>query len=120
MLAQFADDTSICLDGTEESFTECIKVVRYFSKISGLSMNTEKTNVIWIGCEKNSVTKFLRDENFCWNPGIFRILGISFCTNIDRVGDLNFDSKLDTKKESYKNGRKGNLPRLEKSLLLKH
>ena len=95
LLAQFADDTSLCLDGSEKSFRECIKLLQFFSRISGLHINSEKTNVIWIGSMRNSDVRFLRDENFCWNPGIFRCLGIKFCTDLHRICEVNFDGKIE-------------------------
>ena len=119
LLAQFADDTSICLDGSEDSFKECIRVLNLFSNISGLTINTEKTNVIWIGSKKHSSTKFLRDENFCWNPGIFKILGISFCTDIDRICEINFENKLETIKRTLHKWKKRQLTPFGKITVIK-
>ena len=96
LLSQFADDTNICLDGTEKSFKEVINVLKSFAQISGLKINHEKTNVIWFGSMKNSAIKYMRDENFCWNPGVFRILGIQFCLDLKRMTEINFQGKLDS------------------------
>ena len=52
LLSQFADDTSIFLDGTEKSFRETVTVLDKFSCYSGLKINIDKTNVIWIGSTK--------------------------------------------------------------------
>ena len=94
LLSQFADDTSLCLDGSEESFRECIRVLKLFAEISGLKINNDKTNVVWIGSMKNSEVRYMRDENFCWNPGIFKVLGVLFSTDIQRMVDINFEGKL--------------------------
>jgi hypothetical protein len=90
LLSQFADDTSLCLDGSEESFCEAIRVLETFTAMSGLKMNTDKTHVIWIGSSKNSKKRYLRDRNFCWDPGIFKVLGIKFSTNIKEIPEINF------------------------------
>ena len=46
LLSQFADDTSLCLDGSEESFREAINTLKQFCQTSGLNVNDEKTQVV--------------------------------------------------------------------------
>ena len=99
LLSQFADDTALYLDGSKESFETCIKVLMDFASISGLSINFQKTNVIWLGSKKNSQERFLRDMNFTWDPGgeqnsKFKYLGIIFSTNTSNIVQLNFENKL--------------------------
>ena len=94
LLSQFADDTTLCLDGSEESFKEAINILKIFSQISGLKMNNDKTIAVWIGSRKNCGLRFSRDMNFCWDPGIFKVLGIKFCTDIDRISEINYENKL--------------------------
>ena len=94
LLSQFADDTALCLDGSEESFNEAVRMLSIFAEISGLKINFEKTQVIWIGSCKNCNIRYLRDKNFLWDPGIFRYLGVNFSLNISIIPDLNFDNKL--------------------------
>ena len=48
-MSQFADDTNVCLDGSEESLTECIKTLEAFTLIASLRLNNEKTHLVWIG-----------------------------------------------------------------------
>lgn len=93
-MSQFADDTALYLDGSEESFVEAIQTLIYFAKISGLKINYEKTHVVWIVSRKNSQIRFLRDKKFCWDPGIFKYLGILFSTNIKDIVNLNYEGKL--------------------------
>ena len=94
LLSQFADDTSLFLDGSQRCFDACIRCLEDFTKISGLKMNFEKTQIVWIGSQKNSNIRYMRDKNFIWNPGIFRMLGITFSVDINRIVPLNFDNKL--------------------------
>ena len=94
LLSQFADDTSLYLDGSKKSFMESIRSLQYFSTISGLQMNMDKTQVIWIGSRKNSQIRYMPEFNFVWDPGIFKVLGIKFSTDISTIVDINFEGKL--------------------------
>jgi hypothetical protein len=96
LISQFADDTTLFLDGSEKSFKEAIHTLNKFSKMSGLHMNTEKTQIVWIGSRKNCNIKYMRDKNFIWDPGTFRLLGVKFSTNLNEIGNLNFNDKLTT------------------------
>ena len=98
-LSQFADDTALFLDGSKESFEQCIQILSTFASISGLTINFEKTIAVWLGSKKNSEERYLRDMNFTWDPGgeinsKFKYLGIFFSTNVKNIVNLNYDSKL--------------------------
>ena len=47
-LLQFADDTTVILNGTEESLGEPLKEITLYGNISGLKINVGKTQVTWI------------------------------------------------------------------------
>ena len=94
LLSQFADDTSLFLDGSQKCFEACIRCLEDFTKLSGLKMNFEKTQIVWIGSQKNSNIRYMRDKNFIWNPGIFKMLGIAFSVNIHNIVPLNYENKL--------------------------
>jgi hypothetical protein len=94
LLSQFADDTTLCLDGSKKSFNEAVKVLLKFAEMSGLKINFDKSHVIWIGSSKNCKLRFMRDKNFIWDPGTFKILGVLFSTDISNITSLNFDNKL--------------------------
>ena len=49
LLSQFADDITLCLDDSEQSFNESIHTLQRFAQISGLKMNRDKTCIVWIG-----------------------------------------------------------------------
>jgi hypothetical protein len=42
-ISQLADDTSVILDGSEESLNETLLELEWFKKISGLKINFSKT-----------------------------------------------------------------------------
>ena len=42
-LSQYADDTTLILDGSKESLLESLKIIEHFGNISGLRLNDKKT-----------------------------------------------------------------------------
>jgi hypothetical protein len=63
-ISQFADDTSVILNGSEESLNEALLELEWFKKISGLKINFSKTQVIWIGSKKYSSDRLCENWNF--------------------------------------------------------
>ena len=59
---QFADDTTLILDGTRQSLVSALNTLEIFGSISGLKMNTDKTKIIWIGKQKYSNEKLLSQK----------------------------------------------------------
>ena len=53
-LTQFADNTTLILDGSVSSLQAALNTLEVFGNFSGLRMNREKTKVIWIGRKKYS------------------------------------------------------------------
>ena len=64
LLSRCADDTRLYLDGKEESFRESVNVLVRFASMSGLKINFDKTNAVWIGSEKDSKIRFLPHLEF--------------------------------------------------------
>ena len=48
-LSQFAADTTIFLDGSQNSLQGALHTIEDFGSYSGLKINTSKTKLIWIG-----------------------------------------------------------------------
>ena len=48
-LTQFADDTTLFLNGSTISLQAAINTLEIFGNFCGLKMNKEKTKMIWIG-----------------------------------------------------------------------
>ena len=119
LLSLFADDTTLYLDGSEESFTEAIKMLEIFSKISGLKINNDKTQIAWIGSSRNSNVKYMRDKNFIWDPGTFKVLGIHFSVHTNEISHINFDGKLDEVKREISRWNKRNMTPLGKITIIK-
>ena len=52
-LTQFADDTTLILNGSSESLQAALNTLEIFGSYSGLKVNTDKTQIVWIGKKKN-------------------------------------------------------------------
>ena len=55
-VSQFADDTSLILDGSEKSLNEALLELDWYAKFSGLNINFTKTQVVWIGSKHTVMT----------------------------------------------------------------
>ena len=74
-VSQFADDTSLFLDGSREALQKCFSVLLKFSTFSGLKMNLDKTKCIWFGCVRPPENIVLHEVNIEWNPKNLLYLG---------------------------------------------
>ena len=95
ILSQFADDTTIILDGSEKSLTAAIQTLDSFARLSNLKVNSSKTRAIWIGCKKFSGETFNHRLKLNWTQTNFDILGIKFSCNLDTMVKINFKDKIE-------------------------
>ena len=89
-LTQFADDTTLFLDGTRGSLLAALNTLEVFGSYSGLVMNSEKTQLIWIGKKKNSKEKIDTGKPLLWHSGSFRLLGLEFNVNLNDMINKNY------------------------------
>ena len=87
-LSQFADDTTVLLDGQEKSLAETMKILYLFARLSGLKINNSKTKAIWIGSRNFSGETFNLRFRFDWNQTEFTLLGIRFSCNLDTMTEF--------------------------------
>lgn len=85
LISQYADDTSLILDGSEVSLISSVNVLKVYAKISGLCINIEKTKVVWIGAKKGSTLRLCEDENLSWEADTFTVLGVKFSKQTWRI-----------------------------------
>ena len=90
-ITQYADDTQLFLNGSENSLRETLDILQKFSTMSGLRMNAEKTKAIWIGSLSNSTSRMCHNFRLDWTQGPFKILGVTFSTEIYNIWDLNYN-----------------------------
>ena len=65
-MSQFADDTTLTLDGTQKSLQAAFNTLVIFGSYSGLRMNKSKTKLIWIGRKQHSKDKLSVKLNLEW------------------------------------------------------
>ena len=93
-LTQCADDTSVILDGSVESLNETLNELENYAKYSGLKVNFAKTHVVWIGSKKYSTDSIKTKWKLNWGVNRFKLLGITFDTDLDKMLTLNFTDKI--------------------------
>ena len=93
-LTQFADDTTLILDGTQNSLQAALNTLEVFGDISGLKMNKDKTKMIWIGRKRLCKNKLKVSENLSWGSSHFTLLGLKFSTNLHEMTEINYSSTL--------------------------
>ena len=93
-LSQYADDTQIFLDGTELSLENNLKTLNIFYLMSGLKLNIDKTKAIWIGSCSKSTRRLCLNYNLDWNQEPFKILGVTFTSEVFDIWDKNSNDIL--------------------------
>ena len=82
-------------------------------------MNTEKTQIVWIGKRKHCKEKLTVTKDLVWGKDTFNLLGIQFSVDLDLVISLNYDPILDDISKSLSVWRKRFLTPLGKITVLK-
>ena len=77
-LSQYADDTTLVLNGSEESLKESPKLLDTFGKASDLRLNCSKTEALWIG---SLWAQGLKWEKYKWPKEKVKTLGITLSQN---------------------------------------
>ena len=88
-LVQYADDTTLFLQNIK-SAENLFKLLTKFEKSSGLKINIDKTEAMWIGSDKYRKETPL---NVKWKTSL-KILGIYFSYDNTEALNLNYNSKI--------------------------
>ena len=80
-LSQFADDTTLMLDGSKEFFIESILLIEAFGNISGLRLNNKKTETLWIRSRVDCEHWLCPEKDFKWPKKKVKALGVWFSTD---------------------------------------
>ena len=81
---QFANDTTLFLDGSLHSLQSALNMLEIFGK------------------KRNSKTKLPITEKLDWDNSEFTLLGIEFSTNLNRIPEMNFSKSIKKVKTSLK------------------
>ena len=93
-LLQYADDSTIFVSD-ENSIIKCLHIITLFSRFSGLTLNKNKTEAIWLGCWKNRKKEIANLKWKTFPDNNIKILGIQFkndCSIVDI--SQNWESKI--------------------------
>ena len=118
-LTQFADDTTILLDGSKDSLQASLNTLEIFGTLSGLKVNVEKTQIVWIGKKRQCKDKLDVSKELVWGNETFNLLGINFSVNLDDIKKLNYDPSIDKITKSLCTWRKRYFTPLGKITVLK-
>ena len=94
-LCQYSDDTTVTVKDTH-SAKQTISILKQFEHCSGLKINLEKTQGMWLGSNKNSEdTPF----NISWPKDPIKALGIFFSYDTNKAIKANIDDKMERLKK---------------------
>ena len=85
------DDTTLILDGTQKSLERSFAILDKFGEVSGLRVNCEKTEALWIGSKKGSNQIICSDKNLKWADGKVKTLGVWFCIDCEESKKKNYE-----------------------------
>ena len=69
----------------EETHFVHVCVLQMFASISGLNINVDKTEAVWVGSRRNSRLRFMPEINLDWNPVTLKVLGVIFSTDVPEM-----------------------------------
>ena len=94
------------LDGSEKSLNEMFKELEDFANISGLKINFEKTQLVWIGSKKFHTSSIKTKCKLLWGKQTFKLLGINFNTDLTKMMEQNYTPKIRALENIVKGGKK--------------
>ena len=118
-MSQFADDTTLLLDGTQNSLQAALNTIEIFGTYSGLKLNKEKTKVIWIGRKKHDKDKLVTTPMLKWGTTEFELLGIKYCVQLENMIAINFERYANTVQQIINHWNKRYLTPLGKITVIK-
>ena len=93
-ISQFANDTTIFLDGSKDSLLAALNTLEIYGCLSGLVVNTDKTKLVWLGKKKHSKDIIDTPGKLLWGTTEFDLLGIQFAVDLENIPNLNYGSVL--------------------------
>ena len=87
-LCQYADDTQVFLNGSKNSLHQLMLILKKFYNMSGLKINEDKTNALWI------LKKMCKEYNLDWEQKPLKILGVTFTGEVFDIWNHNLDETL--------------------------
>ena len=94
-ISQYADDTTLILDGSLKSLSSSLDLLDDCGNVSGLKLNDRKTEDLWIGSCIGNDQITLPSKNFKWPKAKVKALGLWISTDSDMSASLNYNEKLE-------------------------
>ena len=94
-ISLYADDITLTLND-EISVSNALDTVRNFSSVSGMKLNRNKCEGLWLGSLSNNPKIF---QNIKFNDGPIKCLGLYIDRNMENCHTLNWDKKLSSIEE---------------------
>ena len=93
-VSNYADDTTVMMDGSEASLNACMEQFANFGRISGLTLNRRKTVAMWIGRLESKTEKIGIEYDLDWATGTIEYLGIRIGPASTDLAGLNYPEKI--------------------------
>ena len=116
---QFADDTTIILDGTQHSLQATLNVLEIYGSMSGLKVNTENTKTIWFGSKRGSKDKLAISSNLVWDDFEFTLLGLEFSVNLPSIPIKNYSKAISSINKTIESWKYRNTTPIGKITIIK-
>ena len=89
-MSQYADDSTVILDGSNRSLLQTLETLDLFERLSGLKVNEEKTNVVYFGSLANQMPNpNITQKKLKWvKDGKFKALGGKIFNTFRRNGEV--------------------------------
>ena len=94
-ISQYADDTTFILNDTSESLSATLQTIETFGSMSGLRLNSKKTEALWIGSMVGNKEKLFPEKNFKWPENKVKVLGVWLSTDPNITLNINYREKAD-------------------------
>ena len=118
-ISQYADDTTLILDGSEKSMQQSFSLLDSFASIPGLKVNYEKTEALWIGAMLFQRRKIAAFKNISWPSHKVKALGVWLSTIKEESITLNYEEKKEIISKTIENWQFRRLTLLGKIVVIK-
>ena len=93
-ISQYADDTTLILDGSREALISALRFLDEFSNLSGLKLNDTKTEALWIGSSIGNDNLPTPGYSLKWPKEKVKMLGVWLSIHPDITLSDNYNEKL--------------------------
>ena len=71
-----------------------LNILETYGSLLRLKVNSDKTNLIWIGHKRKCKEKLNVKVKLDWDTTEFDLLGISFAMSLNKIANLNYDKAI--------------------------